>query len=165
MEHNKTSTSSLVNQKNDKELTQKWTIDQITNHKKLILTDTEPWQLNRRVASSNEKLEQQKNEETLRYVAGLDISFVKDSDSACVALIVFDLADSLNIVYKDLSLVEMTLPYVSGFLAYREAPFYIEKLQRLKEEKPQFYPQCLLIDGNGILHFNKFGMACHLGEF
>ncbi len=39
----------------------------------------------------------------------------------------------------------------------------MKKLEKLKDKFPEYYPQCLLIDGNGVLHRNKFGMACHIG--
>lgn len=34
---------------------------------------------------------------------------------------------------------------------------------RLKKNKPQFWPQLVILDGNGILHTNQCGLACHLG--
>ena len=102
----------------------------------------------------------------LRYVAGMDISFVKNETLACSGLFVFDLSDSMRLVYEDLDdekLINMEQPYVPGFLAYREAPFLLRKLDKLRREKPHLYPHCLFIDGNGVLHANKFGMACHIG--
>lgn len=57
----------------------------------------------------------------------------------------------------------MDVPYAPGYLAYREAPFLLPKLARLKTTKPHLYPHCIFIDGNGCLHENGFGMACHIG--
>lgn len=59
--------------------------------------------------------------------------------------------------------ITMQLPYVSGFLAYREAGFLLSKLSKLKSTSPHLYPHCLLVDGNGLLQKNCFGMACHIG--
>ena len=39
----------------------------------------------------------------------------------------------------------------------------LSKLEKQRQSKPHLYPQCIMIDGNGILHRNKFGMACHIG--
>ncbi|XP_075815215.1 endonuclease V-like isoform X2 [Microtus pennsylvanicus] len=60
-------------------------------------------------------------------------------------------------------MVRLKAPYVSGFLAFREVPFLVELVQRLQEKKPDFMPQVLLVDGNGVLHQRGFGVACHLG--
>ena len=35
--------------------------------------------------------------------------------------------------------------------------------KKLKERKPELYPQVVLVDGNGILHKNQCGYASHLG--
>jgi len=35
--------------------------------------------------------------------------------------------------------------------------------QHLKNSKPEFYPQLILLDGNGILHSNYCGLASHIG--
>jgi deoxyinosine 3'endonuclease (endonuclease V) len=51
----------------------------------------------------------------------------------------------------------MTLPYISGFLAFREVPFLLQLLQELKDTHPQWMPQVILVDGNGKLH--------HRGQF
>jgi hypothetical protein len=42
-------------------------------------------------------------------------------------------------------------------------PLKRELEERVKKEKPELLPQLILIDGNGILHSNRFGLACHLG--
>uniref|UniRef100_A0A2K6SKI2 Endonuclease V n=1 Tax=Saimiri boliviensis boliviensis TaxID=39432 RepID=A0A2K6SKI2_SAIBB len=60
-------------------------------------------------------------------------------------------------------MVSLTAPYVSGFLAFREVPFLLELVQQLREKEPDLMPQVLLVDGNGVLHHQGFGMACHLG--
>uniref|UniRef100_A0A803TFJ9 Endonuclease V n=1 Tax=Anolis carolinensis TaxID=28377 RepID=A0A803TFJ9_ANOCA len=49
-------------------------------------------------------------------------------------------------------MVGVSAPYVAGFLAFREAPFLVEAVQRLEERAPGLVPQVLFVDGNGILH-------------
>ena len=82
----------------------------------------------------------------------MDISFVKDETLACSGLFVFDLSDDYKLIYEDLDteLITMDQPYAPGFLAYREAPFLLRKLEKLKTENPQIYPQCIFIDGKNI---------------
>ena len=54
-------------------------------------------------------------------------------------------------------------PYIPGFLAFREVRFLLELLDELHASRPELQPQVILVDGNGILHPNRFGLACHLG--
>jgi hypothetical protein len=37
--------------------------------------------------------------------------------------------------------VQLTLPYISTFLAFREVPFLVELIEELKRSQPQFVPQ------------------------
>ncbi len=97
----------------------------------------------------------------IQYIGGLDISFdKKDSNYACAFLTVYDLKSKLN-VYEDYLLCRMTVPYITGFLAFRENPFYGQLLTKAKATK--FYPHVLMVDGSGILHPREFGSACQLG--
>ena len=50
-----------------------------------------------------------------------------------------------------------------GFLAFKEVPTYRPLFEQLKAEASEFWPQVMLIDGNGILHTREFGCACHIG--
>ena len=58
----------------------------------------------------------------------------------------------IQVVYEDLSMVKLASPYAPGFLAFREAGFLVEKIEKLRHEKPEVLPQAVLVDGNGILH-------------
>ncbi|THG06188.1 hypothetical protein TEA_019773 [Camellia sinensis var. sinensis] len=80
----------------------------------------------------------------LKYVGGVDISFSKvDPSIACGTLVVLDLL-TLEVVYDDFSVVRLHIPYVPGFLAFRE---FTPLLQILNHKV-----SCL-----------GFGLACHLG--
>ncbi|CAE6166609.1 unnamed protein product [Arabidopsis arenosa] len=135
---------------------EKWTEEQDQLKKKLIAYDDFSWKL-----SSSMELSQ--GSEMLKYVGGVDMSFCKeDSSLACACLIVLELP-SLRVVHHDFSLLRLHVPYVPGFLAFREAPVLLQILQKMRDDKHPFYPQVLMVDGNGILHPRGFGLACHLG--
>lgn len=108
----------------NEELVTKWKSEQTDLKKRLITSDTEPWQINRSVFSSS-STDNSSTKQSLRYIAGLDISFIKDKDTACTGLFVFDIANHMELVYKDMAIIEMDQPYISGYLAYREAPFLL----------------------------------------
>ncbi|KJE98069.1 endonuclease V family protein, variant 2 [Capsaspora owczarzaki ATCC 30864] len=99
----------------------------------------------------------------LRLVGGVDISFVKgDPKAACASLVVLSFPE-MKVVYENFEMVELTLPYIPGFLAFREVNFLVALLDRLRAQQPELLPQLIFVDGNGVLHQRGFGLASHLG--
>lgn len=99
----------------------------------------------------------------VRLVGGVDISFVGGSATdACAALVVCELP-SLEVVYARCEVVSLCAPYIPGYLAFREAPFLLRLIADLRSAHPGLVPDVILTDGNGILHPNRFGLACQLG--
>ena len=99
---------------------------------------------------------------TLKCIGGMDISVSKHSDTYGIAsLVVCD--PQLNVLYQKHNFIEITEPYVPGFLAFREVNHLQQLLKDLNKYAPSLYPEVILIDGNGIYHNNGFGLACHLG--
>ena len=87
--------------------------------------------------------------DSLKYVGGVDISFLKeDSSVACGTLVVLNL-QTLQVVYEDFSLVTVQVPYVPGFLAFREVSF------------PSFVHNHLSISSTFQLHL----LVCRLEAF
>lgn len=74
---------------------------------------------------------------------------------ACVVVCDFP---SLTFKEKKTFLLPDPLPYVPGYAAYREIPAIIEAFNRLAEE-----PDVLLVEGMGINHPRRLGIASHLG--
>ena len=69
----------------------------------------------------------------------------------------------MEILYEDFEKETADYPYIPGFLAFKEVPVYTILFDRLKQNRPDLYPQLLLVDGNGILHTRNFGCASHVG--
>ena len=99
----------------------------------------------------------------LKRVAGVDISASKnDNNLAVVALVIVDY-ENMSILYEKYELVYLKQPYVPGFLAFREVEHLMKMFKDLKDINYSLLPEIVLVDGNGIYHSNRFGLACHLG--
>lgn len=99
----------------------------------------------------------------LKRVAGVDISAAKsDNNLAVVALVILDYK-SLVVLYEKYELVYLKQPYVPGFLAFREVDHLIKMFDDLRVYDKSLLPDIILVDGNGVFHSNRFGLACHLG--
>ena len=92
-----------------------------------------------------------------RLVAGLDVSYQKDSSRVAAAAVLVDLA-TLELRESVVVHGEAAFPYVPGLLAFREVPILTEALGRLVGR-----PDVLVCDGYGIAHPRRFGLACHMG--
>ena len=55
------------------------------------------------------------------------------------------------------------MPYIPGFLAYREVEPIVDLIQNQIKLNPEITPNFIMVDGNGMLHARKFGLACHVG--
>jgi deoxyribonuclease V len=63
-----------------------------------------------------------------------------------------------NIVDRVWVVDRIKFPYIPTYLAYRELPLFEKLIEQLKVR-----PSVLMVDGNGILHPYKIGIASHLG--
>lgn len=89
-------------------------------------------------------------------IAGVDVSFSSNSQ-AVAAAVLMDL-DTLNIVERATKEVELTFPYIPGFLGFRESEAMVSVLKEL-----QIGPDVVMVNGHGILHPRGFGLASQVG--
>ncbi|ORX59451.1 endonuclease V [Hesseltinella vesiculosa] len=99
----------------------------------------------------------------LVYIGGVDLSFPENDQEHAVACLVVMKYPSMEVVYTDFLTTRLYLPYIAGFLAFREVAPLQKLLEKLQLQQPDIYPQVLLVDGNGRLHPRCCGIACHLG--
>jgi deoxyribonuclease V len=91
----------------------------------------------------------------INYIGGCDQAYV--DHKVISAVVVLD-ANTLEVVEKKYATADAPIQYIPGFLSYRESPAVVEAVAKLKQK-----PDVLMVDGNGILHPRKIGMASHLG--
>ena len=105
------------------------------------------------------------NKEELKYIGGVDISATKpgafEYDKACAGLMIYEYP-SMKLVHEETEIVTLKHPYIAGFLAFREVSYLIKLVNKLKKKRPELVPQIILVDGNGILHYRRVGLATHL---
>ncbi|EGC34030.1 hypothetical protein DICPUDRAFT_153814, partial [Dictyostelium purpureum] len=99
----------------------------------------------------------------IKLIGGCDISFPKSSKNDAVASIVVLEYPSLKVVYESYKMIKLTEPYVAGYLAFREVPHFIALWETLTKKYPQFKPDLMILDGNGINHQRSVGAATHFG--
>ncbi|EJV71226.1 MULTISPECIES: endonuclease V [Bacillus] len=95
--------------------------------------------------------------EEIRFVAGVDLAYWEVSGetygTCCIVVIDFHTHEVIEKVY---SYGEITIPYISGFLAFRELPLIKAAAKKLSEQ-----PDIYMFDGNGYLHYRHMGIATH----
>jgi deoxyribonuclease V len=90
-------------------------------------------------------------------IAGADISYNRFSDVLYAAVVVLR-ADTLKLVETQSAVATVKFPYVPGLLSFREAPPLLEAFAKVKAE-----PDVVMLDGQGLAHPRRMGLACHLG--
>ncbi len=94
-----------------------------------------------------------------RFIAGVDVSVSRERGLATGAVVVLE--------YPGLALVEvraiggeLSFPYVPGLLSFREARHILAACETLETK-----PDMVIVDGQGIAHPRRIGLASHLGLF
>ena len=91
----------------------------------------------------------------LELVAGVDCAY--NQDNIIASIVVCDYK-TMEVKEKGFEVVKAKVPYLAGFLAYREGTAISEAYARLQNK-----PDIIIFDGNGILHPRRCGLASHLG--
>ncbi len=93
----------------------------------------------------------------VRLVAGVDISAPRYQGKVRGTVVV--------LTYPELDVAEIGVveqrvdfPYIPGLLSFRESPVILAACRKLSLK-----PDLILVDGQGIAHPRRFGIACHLG--
>lgn len=93
----------------------------------------------------------------VRLVAGADFGYDRKGGKIGAVIVVMKFPE-LEVIEVVKAVRKVRLPYIPGFLAFREGPAFLEAFRYLK-----LRPDITLLDGNGIAHPRKMGLAAHVG--
>jgi len=95
----------------------------------------------------------------VNFIAGVDIGFEQAGETTLTRAVVVVLAyPSLQVVDYVLHKEKTSMPYIPGLLSFRETPAALAAFKQLKQQ-----PDLVMVDGQGIAHPRRLGVASHLG--
>ncbi len=90
-------------------------------------------------------------------IGGADAAFSPDGKH-CLAAVVVLAWPELQRVEIAHARAPLDFPYIPGLLSFREAPAILAAARALREP-----PDVLILDGQGLAHPRRCGLACHVG--
>ena len=94
---------------------------------------------------------------TIKLIGGTDVGFEQDGKVTRAAIVTLTYPDFAVVEYH-IARLETSFPYIPGYLSFREYPALLNAWQQLKQK-----PDLLLVDGQGVAHPRRLGIASHLG--
>ena len=91
----------------------------------------------------------------VKLIAGVDAAFTENRVFAACCLYSFP---ALSLIDEVCVVSSISFPYIPGYLTFREGEAIIRALRLLKAK-----PDLILIDGQGIAHPRRLGIASHIG--
>jgi len=89
------------------------------------------------------------------YIAGVDASFLNNKVIGVACLYRYP---DIIFLEESSAVARVLVPYIPGFLSFREGPVIIRAIKGLK-----IRPDLILFDGQGIAHPKGLGIASHIG--
>jgi deoxyribonuclease V len=96
-------------------------------------------------------------EKPVRIIAGADISFNKFEETVYAGIVLFKYPQ-MEVIGHESAVSNTKFPYISGLLAFREIPALLEAWHKL-----EIKPDLVVLDGQGIAHERRMGIATHFG--
>ena len=90
-----------------------------------------------------------------KYIAGVDAAFLNKDIIGVACLYRYP---DMHLIEETYAVTETLFPYIPGFLSFREGPVIINALKGLRKK-----PDIILLDGQGIAHPKRLGIASHIG--
>ena len=93
----------------------------------------------------------------VRTIAGVDMAINEQNGMARAAVVLLSFPE-LEILERHVYEEPVRMEYVPGLLSFREIPCILGAFARLKQQ-----PDLVMVDGQGIAHPRRLGIASHLG--
>lgn len=93
----------------------------------------------------------------VHFVAGVDMAINENNGMAHAAVVLLTFPE-LEIVERHIYEEPIRMPYIPGLLSFREAPCVLGAFHKLRQR-----PDLVMVDGMGIAHPRRIGIASHLG--
>jgi deoxyribonuclease V len=90
-------------------------------------------------------------------IGGADVGFEQGGEITRAAIVLLKYP-SLELVEYQIARIATTMPYIPGFLSFREYPALLTAWEQLSRK-----PDLLFVDGHGISHPRRLGVASHFG--
>ncbi|QTL40156.1 deoxyribonuclease V [Xenorhabdus budapestensis] len=91
------------------------------------------------------------------FIAGADVGFEENGTITRAAIAILHYP-TLKLVEYQIARVETVLPYIPGLLSFREYPALLAAWNKLN-----LRPNLVMVDGQGIAHPRRLGVASHFG--
>lgn len=91
----------------------------------------------------------------IRLIAGIDVAYTKDLSIAAAAVLDYG---SLGFVESQITVTKTPMPYIPTLLSFREISPSILSIKKLNVQ-----PDLFFVDGQGVAHPYRCGLASHLG--
>ena len=93
----------------------------------------------------------------VRHITGVDMAINEVNGMARAAVVLLSYP-ALEIVEQHVFEEPVRMPYIPGLLSFREIPCILGAFDLLKQQ-----PELVMVDGQGIAHPRRLGIASHLG--
>ena len=114
-------------------------------------------QINPRLFAENKRL----------LIGGVDVAFPKDSTDQAIAVYAIlsysNLVTPPSVIYRSHQTF-IPPPYISSYLSFRESTPLLFLIEQQLIEYPEYRPDAIMVDGNGMWHERRAGLACFIGQ-
>ena len=94
---------------------------------------------------------------SITLVGGTDVGFEDEGKTTRAAIVILTYPD-FDVVEYHVARLKTEFPYIPGYLSFREYPALLSAWEQVEHK-----PDLLLVDGQGVAHPRRLGIASHLG--